>query len=207
MTLQGGPCTVMRKRRGQSAVGVCGDTISGAWYAGPTCKACYERGVRAKNRAKKQKRNRDRGRRGRHDRRHCAESAQDKRLSVRALELAPQGPGRTELTVDRIPRRCRFSLIPSTLGDRSNPPPDSDDSDDDLEYDIYGWFNFETDAEGVKRLDRKWVPLAAAAVEPLRPRTSATPWRRTRRGSRRRRRTMSEWCPAVLFTGPRRRQM
>ena len=25
--------------------------------AGPTCKACYERGVRAKNRAKKQKRN------------------------------------------------------------------------------------------------------------------------------------------------------
>ena len=49
---------------------------------------------------------------------------------------------------------CRFSLILSTLGDRSNPPPDSDDSDDDLEDDIYGWFNFETDAEGVKRLDR-----------------------------------------------------
>ena len=48
---------MMRKRRGQSAVGVCGDTISGAWYAGPTCKTCYERGVRAKNRAKKQKRN------------------------------------------------------------------------------------------------------------------------------------------------------
>ena len=57
MTLEGGPCTVMRKRRGQSAVGVCGDAISGAWYAGPTCKACYERGVRAKNRAKKQKQN------------------------------------------------------------------------------------------------------------------------------------------------------
>ena len=36
--------------------------------------------------------------------------------------------------------------------------------DDDLEYDIYGWFNFETDAEGVQRLDRKWVPLAAAAA-------------------------------------------
>ena len=76
---------------------------------------------------------------------------------------ARPGPHR-ELTVDRIPRRCRFSLIPSTLGDRSNPPPDSDDSDDDLEYDIYGWFNFETDAEGVQRLDRKWVPLAAAAA-------------------------------------------
>ena len=48
---------MMRKRRGQSVVAVCGDTISGAWYAGPTCKTCYERGVRAKNRAKKQKRN------------------------------------------------------------------------------------------------------------------------------------------------------
>ena len=47
----------MRKRRGQSAVGVCGDTISGAWYAGPTCKACYERSARAKNGPKKQKRN------------------------------------------------------------------------------------------------------------------------------------------------------
>ena len=47
----------MRKRRGQSAVGVCGDTISGAWYAGPTCKACYERSARAKKRPKKQKRN------------------------------------------------------------------------------------------------------------------------------------------------------
>ena len=36
----------------ERGVGVCGDTISGAWYAGPTCKMCYERGVRAKNRAK-----------------------------------------------------------------------------------------------------------------------------------------------------------
>ena len=35
MVLEGGPCTVMRKRRGQSVVAVCGDTISGAWYAGP----------------------------------------------------------------------------------------------------------------------------------------------------------------------------
>ena len=44
------------------------------------------------------------------------------------------------------------------------PPESSDDSADDLEYDIYGWFNFEADAEGVQRLDRKWVPLAAAAA-------------------------------------------
>ena len=29
--------------------------MSHAWYAGPTCKACYERSARAKNRPKKQK--------------------------------------------------------------------------------------------------------------------------------------------------------
>ena len=44
--------------------------------------------------------------------------------------------------------------------ERSNPP-DSDD-EDDPEYDIYGWYNFESDADGVKRLDRQWVPLALA---------------------------------------------
>ena len=119
-------------------------------------RACQEQGQEAEAEP-------DRGRRGRHDGRHRAESAQDKRLSVRALELRT-ARAQQRADVDRIPRRCRFSLIPSTLGDRSNPPPDSDDSDDDLEYDIYGWFNFETDAEGVQRLDRKWVPLAAAAA-------------------------------------------
>ena len=45
--------------------------------------------------------------------------------------------------------------------DRSNPPPDSDDDDGDecIEYDVYGWFKFESDADGVQRLDRQWVPL------------------------------------------------
>ena len=157
---------MMRKRRGQSAVGVCGDTISGAWYAGPTCKACYERGVRAKNRAKKQKRNQTE-----EDEVDMTGDIVQNVITISGSRCAHSNSAKAraeqwnrELTVDRIPRLCRFSLIPSTLGDRSNPPPDSDDSDDDLEYDIYGWFNFETDAEGVKRLDRKWVPLAAAAA-------------------------------------------
>ena len=154
---------MMRKRRGQSAVGVCGDTISARWYAGPTCKACYERSARAKNRPKKQKWNQTE-----EDEVDMTGDIVLKVLKISGSRCAHSnsarpGPHR-ELTVDRIPRRCRFSLIPSTLGDRSNPPPDSDDSDDDLEYDIYGWFNFETDAEGVQRLDRKWVPLAAAAA-------------------------------------------
>ena len=30
-------------------------------------------------------------------------------------------------------------------------------------YDVYGWFKFESDADGVQRLDRQWVPLHTAA--------------------------------------------
>ena len=33
-----------------------------------------------------------------------------------------------------------------------------------LEYDIYGWFRFDSDADGVRRLDRQWVSLALAAA-------------------------------------------
>ena len=45
--------------------------------------------------------------------------------------------------------------------DRSNPPPDSDDDEGDecIEYDVYGWFKFESDADGVQRLDCQWVLL------------------------------------------------
>lgn len=47
------------------------------------------------------------------------------------------------------------------MKDRSNPPPASDDEEgeDLIEFDVYGWFKFESDADGVKRLDRQWVPL------------------------------------------------
>ena len=64
----------------------------------------------------------------------------------------------------------RFSAIPSLWKDRSNPPPDdSSDSDNDdceLEYDVYGWFNFDDDKEGVRRLDRQWVLLGSMNLDP-----------------------------------------
>ena len=55
----------------------------------------------------------------------------------------------------------RLSVIPRTLVDRSNSPPESDDEEGDegVEYDVYGWFKFKSDADGVRRLDRQWVPL------------------------------------------------
>ena len=31
-------------------------------------------------------------------------------------------------------------------------------------YDTYGWFNFDSDAEGVRRLDRQWVSAHALAL-------------------------------------------
>ena len=45
--------------------------------------------------------------------------------------------------------------MPRTSRGRSNPVVEKE-----LEYEIYGWFRFEDDAEDVKRLGRRWVPVA-----------------------------------------------
>ena len=59
----------------------------------------------------------------------------------------------------------RLSVTPRALVDRSNPPPDSDDDEGDecIEYDVYGWFKFESDADGVQRLDRQWAAARPGA--------------------------------------------
>ena len=50
----GGPCTAMRRRKGcRGEASVCNDTMSHAWYAGPTCKACYDREKAAQSQQKK----------------------------------------------------------------------------------------------------------------------------------------------------------
>jgi hypothetical protein len=87
---------------------------------------------------------------------------------VRTPAVAPAlsaQPARLHCHLD-APATCsvgvhRLSVIPRALVDRSNPPPESDDDEGDecLEYDVYGWFKFESDADGVQRLDRQWVPL------------------------------------------------
>uniref|UniRef100_A0A7S3RN84 Uncharacterized protein n=1 Tax=Emiliania huxleyi TaxID=2903 RepID=A0A7S3RN84_EMIHU len=48
----------------------------------------------------------------------------------------------------------RTSSIPLGLRDRRNPPDYKY-----LEYDVYGWFRYDGDADGVKGLDRKWVDV------------------------------------------------
>ena len=48
--------------------------------------------------------------------------------------------------------------MPRTSRGRSNPVEEKE-----LEYEIYGWFRFEDDAEDVKRLGRRWVPVAMLA--------------------------------------------
>ena len=48
--------------------------------------------------------------------------------------------------------------MPRTSRGRSNPV-----AEKELEYEIYGWFRFEDDAEDVKRLGRQWVPVAMLA--------------------------------------------
>ena len=48
----------------------------------------------------------------------------------------------------------RLLAILRTLVDRSNPPPESDDDEGEecIEYDVYSWFKFESNADGVRRL-------------------------------------------------------
>ena len=47
---------------------------------------------------------------------------------------------------------------------RSNPVAIEDEA---LEYDVYGWFNFDgVDADGVRRLGRQWVPVEGIAAVP-----------------------------------------
>ena len=57
---------------------------------------------------------------------------------------------------------ARLSPIARTLRDRGNPPPSPEE--EKIEYDTYGWFNFDSDAEGVRRLDRQWVSAHALAL-------------------------------------------
>ena len=57
---------------------------------------------------------------------------------------------------------ARQSPIARTLRDRGNPPPSPEE--EEIEYDTYGWFNFDSDAEGVRRLDRQWVSAHALAL-------------------------------------------
>ena len=57
---------------------------------------------------------------------------------------------------------ARLSPIARTLRDRGNPPPSPEE--EEIEYDTYGWFNFDSDAEGVRRLDRQWVSAHALAL-------------------------------------------
>ena len=49
-----------------------------------------------------------------------------------------------------------MSEIPKGHKERSNPVPSDLEC---LEYDVYGWYKFEDDADDVRRLGRQWLPL------------------------------------------------
>ena len=55
----------------------------------------------------------------------------------------------------------RLAPIPRDGRDRSNPV---EEADQRLEYDVYGWFKFETDAAGVRRLGRQWLGTESCAM-------------------------------------------
>ena len=136
----------------------CGAVTSHKWYSGPMCKNCYRRNNTEHRKQSKMAKTEDAG----------TESGGDiplvcLKVSAARCALPPIAPALSP------PGHCllapawahRLSVIPRALVDRSNPPPDSDDDEGDecIEYDLYGWFKFESDADGVQRLDRQWVPL------------------------------------------------
>ena len=57
----------------------------------------------------------------------------------------------------------RLADIPEGLLDRRKP---LDELELGLEYDVYGWFNFESDPDGVKGLDRKFISVEALTKLP-----------------------------------------
>ena len=46
--------------------------------------------------------------------------------------------------------------MPRGIIERSNPV---DEEDEKLEYDVYGWWRFDEDAAGVRRLGRQWIAV------------------------------------------------
>ena len=50
---EGGPCVVVYTPRGESTPRACGVTTAHVWYAGPTCKKCYDRGAASRNQSKR----------------------------------------------------------------------------------------------------------------------------------------------------------
>ena len=165
----GGPCVGQARRKNQEPAELCASVSAHKWYTGPFCKNCYERNQTESRKHPKLARTED----------APAESGGDIPLvclQVSAARCAlppcyspaysarPQ-PARLHCSWTRQPT-CpvclhRLSVIPRTLVDRSNPPPESDEDEGDegVEYDVYGWFKFKSDADGVRRLDRQWVPL------------------------------------------------
>ena len=163
----GGPCVGLKKRPrqhqgDQEPAQLCAAVSSHRWYGGPTCKNCYERNKTERNNQPKMAKTDD----------APAESGGDNplvclRVSAARCALPPVAPQPARLhSIGVAPDVFhmgvhRLSVIPRTLVDRSNSPPESDDEEGDegVEYDVYGWFKFKSDADGVRRLDRQWVPL------------------------------------------------
>ena len=154
----GEPCVAIDRRKGRSVP--CGAEQAHVWYAGPTCKNCY---LRSSNKARKIQKG-GASEEGEHVSGGDILDEVIKVCGSRSVAPAPPSPFRShisQLRASPAPFVRRSSSIPAALVDRSNPP---DTDDEELEYDCYGWYRFESDAAGVRRLDRQWVALAVLAA-------------------------------------------
>mmetsp|Transcript_9172 Transcript_9172/g.21743 ORF Transcript_9172/g.21743 Transcript_9172/m.21743 type:complete len:161 (+) Transcript_9172:160-642(+) len=99
----GGPCVGQARRKNQEPAELCASVSAHKWYTGPFCKNCYER--------------------------NQTESRKHPKLA--RTEDAPAESGGDIPLVCLSVSAARLSVIPRTLVDRSNPPPEPDDDEGD----------------------------------------------------------------------------
>ena len=182
MTLgPGGPCVALKKDKSSGNMMVCGKVQDHLWYAGPTCKGCYEKGQRSK------KRNSEQMATGVPiDMEAVQEESQEtlveieeiyaarcvaRAFSNRGIKLSPLQPQPTRHTIlpdcavaltHSFDLTCRLSKIPRERRERRNA---LEENEKELEYNVYGKFEFELPSGKKAKAEwgRRWCTVMELA--------------------------------------------
>jgi hypothetical protein len=173
---EGGPCIVLKKNKVSGAMEVCGKTRDHLWYAGPSCKGCYEK-------ANRKKRKQGEVATGvPMDLEDVLEENQETLVAIEEIygSRCPATPSPSPtpflcaqatahcllltraLLLVRLTQPHRFSKIPRERRERRNP---LEADEKVLEYDIYGQFEYEREngKKGKAEWGRRWCQVSECA--------------------------------------------
>ena len=171
----GGPCIALKTPARGSGMGspmvLCGKTSDHIWYAGPTCKGCYEK----KNRKRK-------GAEGVAtgipiDPESLQEESQETLVEIEAIYASrcagPEHPSpwppvpcclvpNLPLSHSHDPILHRFGKIPLDRRERRNP---IEEEEEELMYDVYGKFEYERENGKMAKAEwgRRWCGVGECA--------------------------------------------